>query len=292
MCFKKRKRKQQVQSAEPEAKRVKFEGQNDDVAWSCTSVTSILKGEQVDIVVPLSREGVCLVDGAPAGVWSAGRYNIQADPAYPSQDIKMYYINKTVAVPIKWGTANLIDLCDPVFEMPVRFGAHGTAKASVGDSTLFLTKIVGTKDIMTSAELADYFRNKISSLFTDQLANKMKELGLSYFELPTQLKTISDILFNDLRSAFSAYGIFLEEFTVDAVKIPEETLAAFSADKEMVRRYKLREKMFQTMYENQKADKAVDVDNQIRLIKAIGEAEQAQKDDRDITIVIKQGETE
>ena len=263
MCFKKRKRKQQVQSAEPEAKRVKFEGQNDDVAWSCTSVTSILKGEHVDIVVPLSREGVCLVDGAPAGVWSAGRYNIQADPAYPSQDI-----------------------CDPVFEMPVRFGARGTAKASVGDSTLFLTKIVGTKDIMTSAELADYFRNKISSLFTDQLANKMKELGLSYFELPTQLKTISDILFNDLRSAFSAYGIFLEEFTVDAVKIPEETLAAFSADKELARRMKAREEMFKTLRENQKEDKAIDIDNQIRLIKAISEAEKASHDTTNIEVII------
>ena len=285
MCFK-RKRKKEAEVKQPENKLVKYLGRNEDLVWSPAGVESLPKGSQMDIVVPMSREAICAVDGVSQGVWQPGRYTITADEKYTEQDVKVYYINKTAVVPIRWGTSSQIDLQDPVFEMPVRFGANGSLKVGIHNTQTFLFKVVGTKDGIDDEGLANFFRAKTVLLFTSLLGQKMIELGLSYFELPAQLQLMSSVLMNSMHNEFVSYGLDLVDFTIDNIKISEETLANFSADKEMVRRLKVREGLYDKLKSEARTDKADDFDRQIKLIQAMGQAAKDAKYDRDVKIEV------
>ena len=281
MCFK-RKRKQAV--APPENKLIKFLGRNEDLVWSPSGVECLPRGSQMDIVVPMSREAICSVDGVSQGVWQPGRYTVTADDKYAQQDVKVYYINKTAIVPIRWGTSSPIDLQDPVFEMPVRFGANGSLKVGIRNTQTFLFKVVGTKDSIDDDGLANYFRSKTVSLFTSLLGQKMIDLGLSYFELPAQQQLMSNMLMNNMQNEFTSYGLDLVDFTIDNIKISDETLNNFTADKEMVRRLKVREGLYDKLKSEVRLDKADDFDRQIKIIQAVGQAAKDAKYDRDVKV--------
>ncbi len=275
MCFKK-----------PQAKFVRFEGNEDQIIWTSPEIDVLLKKQRIDVIVPAMREAVCALDGVVDTVWQPGRHQLVGDKKIPQQDLKIYFINKTVVVPVLWGTPSFIDLQDPVFEMPVRFGARGTAKLSIDDVSKVLFKISGSRTEYTSAQLAEFFRPKTVQLFTTLLATKMEDLNLSYFNLPRYLDIMSNVISGGMASEFAAYGMKLEDFTIDQIKIEEDTLKKFSSDAEMVRRFKLREKMYEQAREEMRADRAADADYLERMIRVCGEAAERAKDDRDVTFVM------
>ena len=69
MCFKRKVKQKPIVAP----KVIRFEGQNDDIVWSSRSVLKLMRGEYLDIIVPFSRVGICLIDGVPKDVWEAGR---------------------------------------------------------------------------------------------------------------------------------------------------------------------------------------------------------------------------
>ena len=97
---------------------------------------------------------------------------------------------------------------------------------------------------------------------------------------------MSSIIFEDMKNEFKKYGLCLEDFTIDQIKISEETLARFTADKELVRRLKVREGIYDKLRTQMRSDKAEDIDQQIKIIQALGQASKDAKDERELHIEI------
>lgn len=250
---------------------IKFSGDNTDLVWTTPKLNRLKKNTAIDVVVPFSHEAVCVIDGVADKVWGPGRYSLAAKIDYKEQDLKFYFINKTITIPILWGTPNPIDLQDPVFEMGVRFGANGGIKLNIADSKTFLYKVVGSSTGIDSEGIAEFFRQKIVLLFTSLLAKNMASLGLSYFELPAQLQAMSAILQEAIAPDFEQYGLAVADFTIDFIKISEDTLKKFTSDQELVRRLKVRETTFEKLRSEARTDRDTEVQHEVALIKAFGQ---------------------
>ncbi|MGN0761592.1 MAG: SPFH domain-containing protein [Christensenellales bacterium] len=280
MCFKKRKK--DLQST-----LIKFAGRNEDLVWTSPEISGLYEGKKIDVVVPFTHEAICVIDGVAEKVWSSGRYSLETDKKYSEQDICFYFINKTVVIPMNWGTPTQIDVIDPIFEMPVRFGANGELKLSVADSKVFMQKIVGTTKGIVASDVAVFFRNKIALLFNTHLASLMSKYKLSYFELPERLQAMSVFLKESLENEFLSYGLQLDDFIVNGINIAQDTLQKFTQDQEMVRRLKVRGEIYEKLKKDVHDEKESEVDRQIRIIKALGESAEKSKDDITVNITNK-----
>lgn len=254
---------------------VRFEGNNDDLVWTTPELKQLKN--KIDVIVPFSHEAICVIDGVADEVWRPGRYTLKKDFKYQASDLQFFFINKSVVVPIKWGTPSRFSLMDPLFEMPINLGANGEARLSVCDSKTFLYKLVGSSKGITAQQLADFFRSRISSDLIDAMANVMKKNNLSYLELSTYLKGISKLVADELKPVLNEYGINLNDFMISNVHIDDEVLETFAKDKELTRRLKERELKYKELLEMHRNDNKDALQIQLDIIKAL-------KDDRDLTI--------
>lgn len=280
MCFKKKKEKEKSML-------IRFEGKNEDLVWTSPYTSRLKKDEVIDVVVPFTHEAVCVKDGVAEDVWKSGRYSLKTDREYGEQDIRFYFVNKSVVIPVSWGTPSQIDVVDPVFEMPVKFGANGEIKLSVSDTKTFLYKVVGVSDGMTANEVAAFFRNKIALLFNTHLAKLMADYNVSYFELPERLDAMSRFINDAVKDEFAQYGLCVADFIINGIKISNDTLEKFRADAELVRRLKVRGETFEKMRQEAIDEKENDVERQIRVIKALGEFAEKSKDQTTLNVTNK-----
>ncbi len=266
---------------------VKFEGANEDLVWTSPSIKGLYAGRKIDVVVPFTHEAICVKDGVADNVWQSGRYTLETDKRFLEQDIRFYFINKSTVVAVNWGTPSQIDVIDPVFEMPVKFGANGEIKLSVSDSKKFLYKVVGVSDGITANGVAGFFRNKIALLFNTHLAKHMSEYKISYFELAERLQAMSAFLKESLSGEFEAYGLQIDDFIINGIKISEDTLETFRKDAELVRRLKVRGETFEKLRQESRDAKESEAERQIRLIKALGECFAQGKDEYNLNVTNK-----
>lgn len=248
---------------------VKFEGKNQDIVWSSPNLTTL--SSKVDVVVPFTHEAVVVIDGVAENVYPNGRHTLEKKTGYKSQQLQFFFVNKSLVVPIKWGTPSKFDVIDPIFEMPIRIGAHGDAKITVSDSKNVVYKLVGSKTVFTNEDVSDFFRTKIHSDIVHTLATVMKDNKISYLEIASKIKGISKLIEDELKTNFKEFGFNLSDFLIENIFIPEDVYQTFAKDKELSRRLKERELKFKELYENSREDHKDLAQKEIELIKAMKE---------------------
>ena len=186
------------------------------------------------LIVNESQEAVLVKNGQIADVFGPGRYTLSTDNIPVLQKLinlpfgkkspfsaEVWFINRAVALDIKWGTTTPIQVQDPKYGVFVPLRAFGQFGLRVEDSRRFLTKLVGTMPFFNTNTMTNYFKGLYITRVKDRISNCLVTSKISILEINSHLDEISTALCENFRKDFEEYGIEIVSFYVNDINVPE-----------------------------------------------------------------------
>jgi membrane protease subunit (stomatin/prohibitin family) len=133
----------------------------------------------------------------------------------------VYYFSTRVQTGRKWGTPQPITIRDKDFDM-IRVRAFGMFSYRVADARKFFTEISGTREVYTRDEVEDQLRG----IMLATMATSLGSSNVAFLDMAANQALMAQQVKGDLATAFSRYGVGLDEFNVASVSLPEELQAA------------------------------------------------------------------
>lgn len=214
---------------------IKYEGGNNVLVWKHPKEDF---NTSAQLIVHEAQEAVVFKDGIALGPYTAGKHTIETENipgirrlvglvtgGVSPNHCEVYFINKTYALDVHWGTASEWKLQDPTLQVPFSMQARGQFAVRVMDSKQFLLKLVGTTSSFTTMTLQNYFSDLMISRIKDCISNIILSEGLSHAEISSHLISIAEKVTPLLSDAFDKYGLALEEFVVEGVSIKDSKIS-------------------------------------------------------------------
>ncbi len=134
----------------------------------------------------------------------------------------VYYFSTREQIDQKWGTAQPVTFRDKEFG-PLRIRTFGKYSYQIVDPKVFYSKISGTRELYTVAELEGQLRGAVLS----QLASYLGSATVGFVDMAASQTKFSDELLKAMAPAFTNYGLELKTFFVESISLPEELQAHF-----------------------------------------------------------------
>lgn len=187
------------------------------------------------LIVSESQEAVLLKGGQMIGPFGPGRHTLSTEniPLLSSLfklpfggrspfTAEVWFINKAIPLDVKWGTAEPVQVLDPLYQVMLPVRANGQYGVQIQDSRKFLTKLVGTMPSFDRDKLVSYFRGVIVTRAKDAIANVIGTQNVSILQIATKLNIISDSLKAELAPDLSEFGLRIINFFVSSISTPED----------------------------------------------------------------------
>jgi membrane protease subunit (stomatin/prohibitin family) len=182
------------------------------------------------LTVRESQMAMFVNEGRIADVFGPGRYTLTTqtlpvltylnnwDKLFESPfKSDVYFFSTRQQVDQRWGTPQPITIRDKDFGA-VRLRAFGNYSYAIADPRLLHTKISGTREVYTVADLDGQLRGMILQHISDAIAQS----GLPFLDLASNQIEFAQALQKELGPVFEAIGLRLEAMTVQNVSLPEE----------------------------------------------------------------------
>lgn len=183
------------------------------------------------LTVRESQEAVFFRDGKALDVFKVGRHILQTQNipviskwvtsfGYGKNSpfrSEVYFVSKNLFPNQKWGTKEPILFRDSELKM-IRLRSFGIYSIQIADSMLFLNKVVGTRGIYMDSDIQDYLKNIIISKFATVIGEELKTV----FDMPSSYEDLSLILRAKLQLEFEGLGLYLHDFYINSISVPEE----------------------------------------------------------------------
>jgi len=182
------------------------------------------------LTVRESQMAVFVNEGRIADVFGPGRYQLTTqtlpvltylnnwDKLFESPfKSDVYFFSTRQQVDQRWGTPQPITVRDKDFGA-VRLRAFGNYSYAIADPRLLHTKISGTREIYTVADLDGQLRGLILQHISDAIAQS----GVPFLDLASNQIEFAQALQKELGPVFEGIGLRLEGMTVQNVSLPEE----------------------------------------------------------------------
>ena len=210
---------------------IKYDGKNDVFVWK-------FPGEDFNtlsqLIVHESQEAVFFKDGKALDLFASGRYTLHTQNIPLIRRLinlpfngespfhcEVYFINKVVSLDVYWGTESAIPIQDPLYKIILPVRANGQFGVRVSDSKKLLINLVGTISQFDQATLKKYFKGILLTNIKDFIASQFVKNQISFLEIHSHLKTISEGIERQLTEEFYKYGIELVNFNVNEISPPE-----------------------------------------------------------------------
>ena len=210
---------------------VKYQGANDTFVWK-------FPGEDFNtlsqLIVSESQEAVFFKDGKALDLFGPGRYTLHTQNIPLIRRVvnlpfngespfhcQVYFINKVVSMDVVWDTSSPIPIQDAIYKIILPVKASGQFGVRVADGKKLLVKLVGSISQFGQNELKKYFKGILLTNIKDYIAKQFVREKVSFLEIHSHLKDISDGIRQDLGQEFIQYGIELVHFTVHEITPPE-----------------------------------------------------------------------
>ena len=213
------------------AEMLKYEGDNSIIIWKhpCEDFNSLTQ-----LIVNESQEAIFFMNGQALDLFGPGRYTLETENipiigkllnrttgSKTPFHCKVYFINKSEHMSIKWGTDSKVQYIEPVYGFPISIGACGEMSICVKDSRKLLIKLLGTEEYLGQQKLITFFRSFIITRVKTYIAQVIKTNKINIFEIDENLTSFSDDIKKLLIEDFSDYGVSLEKFFVTSVLKPD-----------------------------------------------------------------------
>lgn len=196
------------------------------------------------LIVQGSQEAIFMKDGMYLDVFESGRHtlktqnipllgkliNIPTGGETPFT-CKVYFVNKVHLQDLKWGTANPIQMEDPMEGVNVHVRAFGEFGAYINDTRRLLEKVVGTQGVYTKTELQEYLTGLIKQKVTDLLGKTITQRKIGILEVSAHYNELSDAMADQIRDFFGEFGIAIERFSFISINVPDSDIEAINKAK-------------------------------------------------------------
>ena len=211
---------------------IKYEGPNDVFVWK-------FPGEDFNtlsqLIVAESQEAVFFEDGRALDLFKPGRYTLQTQNIPLIRRLvnlpfngespfhcQVYFINRIVSMDVMWGTNSPIPIQDAVYKIVLPIRANGQFAVRVTDSKKLLTRLVGTINQFDQESLKRCFKGVLLTNIKDYIAAEFVKGKISFLEIHSHLKEISNGIREALAQEFYDYGIELVNFYVNEITPPDD----------------------------------------------------------------------
>ena len=214
---------------------VKYEGKPNVMAWKYPSQEL---GTWTQVIVNETQEVVFVKEGKVLDVLGPGRHTLSTENIPILSKLinlpfggkspftaEIWYINKIMALDVKWGTAPAIQLEDPKYHVFIPVTSYGQFGIQVNNSKEFLTKLVGTLSSFEHDTMVKYFRGLFVSNIKTCISSYLVKKQISILEINAYMSEISEELEKVLKPEVEEYGIKLINFYVMSIEAPEEDSA-------------------------------------------------------------------
>ena len=213
---------------------IEYEGDNNTFIFK-SHIEDFNTGSQ--LIVNESQEAVFFMNGQALDLFGPGRHTLETQNIplirkflnTPTDDktpfrCKVYFINKTEQMAIKWGTDSKLEYRDPTYEFDFypKIGASGVMSLRVEDSRKLLVKLVGTEARLSNDEFTQKMIEFLRTGIKTHLVALIKRDKINIFEMDEHLVSMSNTLHELFKPEFADYGIALERFAINAIKKPED----------------------------------------------------------------------
>jgi membrane protease subunit (stomatin/prohibitin family) len=129
----------------------------------------------------------------------------------------VYFFSTRIQTDQHWGTQNPITIRDKGFGA-IRLRGFGIYSYHLADAKTFYTKISGTRDLYQVADLEGQLRNTIIAKMTDAFAASQ----VPFLDMAANQGALAEKISEQLKPAFTDYGLLLDSFVVENLSLPEE----------------------------------------------------------------------
>jgi membrane protease subunit (stomatin/prohibitin family) len=129
----------------------------------------------------------------------------------------VYFFAARLQVNQRWGTATPITIRDKEFGA-VRLRAYGIYAYRVADPRTFYTKVSGTREIYTVAEIEGQLRNTIIGRISDTFASSQ----IPFLDMAANQIGLGQKIAEQLKPSFTELGLALDTFVVENLSLPDE----------------------------------------------------------------------
>lgn len=211
---------------------IKNDGPGNTLIWQCMEEDF---NNNSQLIVAENEEALFMKDGIVVQTFPGGKYTLNT-ANYPfigsirkkiaggtsPFSCKVYFVSKSHALELYWGTDPAMQLEDPRFGI-VSVGALGSYSIQVKDAKKFLLKLVGNNvSFFTSAQINTYFRTAFTGKIKSTLAKYIKQNDYSVLDLMSEYEEIADKLIPTLNDVLDEYGVKLVNFYISGINIPED----------------------------------------------------------------------
>ena len=129
----------------------------------------------------------------------------------------VYFFSARTQTDQHWGTPNPITIRDKEFGA-IRLRGFGIYSYHLSDAKTFYSKISGSRDLYHVAELEGQLRNTIIAKMTDAFAQSQ----VPFLDMAANQGALADKISEQMKPAFTAYGLTLDTFVVENLSLPDE----------------------------------------------------------------------
>ncbi len=232
---------------------IKYEGDNSTFIWKHPTVDF---NNMTQLIVNESQEAVFMMNGQIMDTFTAGKYNLDTKSlpilssfvdnhvyGRASFSADVYFINQTVQMALRWGTAPKIRFIEPITGVPLEIGASGSMSLRVKDSRKLLVKLIGTTHgagwdnkesidlnntifsedgTKLTKSLQELFRPMINTVFRTNFAPIVKENNINIIEVDQYVETLAVPMKEKVNEGFEDYGLTVVDFYITDIVLPEE----------------------------------------------------------------------
>ena len=211
---------------------IKYNGTPDLLIWKYPSEEL---GNWTQIIVNESQEAILYKEGKAWDIFQSGRHTLDtANIPLLSKIINLpfggrspftaevWYVNKTVSLDVKWGTATPIQIQDPKYQIFCSIRANGIFGIQIDDSRKCLVKLIGTLSAFDKPTMVKFFRGLCITKAKDAISSYMVKKQISILEINAYIDELSAYMKERIEPEMEEYGIKLVNFYVNDISVSED----------------------------------------------------------------------
>lgn len=215
---------------------IRYEGEDtrNILAWRHPK-TNIKIGTTV--IVNPRQCAVLFSNGRAVTTYDAGKHKIEGYDIQVVSGIKsflsgsissyssfLWFVNMYDLQPIGWGTSSPIIIRDPESDIPVELKIHGNFIPRIVNLEAFILEFMPSHpDVITAAILQNRFRQTASGLISSAISQVIYNYKIPIIDIEMHSFDIAVGLSEILSSHFAKYGISIEEFNIEALKVNQNS---------------------------------------------------------------------
>lgn len=187
------------------------------------------------LIVAEYEEALFVKDGVIVEIFGPGKYTLTTEN-YPfmtklvskfltggisAYNCKVYYINKSHHLELKWGTSMPIRCIDPKWGIEAHVQGRGAYSIVVKDGKKFFIKMVGANEAAAESDIIKRFKTAFLQNITDELFEYLNGADTEIIVTCNRKKALAKTLTPILNNILDEYGLELVNFYIENLEIPE-----------------------------------------------------------------------